>query len=370
MQIEIEVPRPLLLLTLLLGGGALLFWQPWQSTIASVPLRASLIADSNTSAQSAPAEAANSTNMSQAQVTPAATPAIPPMPYGYPYPMPMWAPPMYYGMPTAQYGMPTGMPSAFNVAYGQSVSSTTVESEEERLQKEEAMKKQLAEKSIRDSREAILRESLASLEAESKKGPMTPEQQTNFNQATRQLTALLQDKQLAEATLLRYYQQEVDADADALRQSAAINATSDSVINLQYPITPIHGISAYFHDEAYKARFGRDHGAVDLPIEVDTPVLAAAEGIVTKVVDNGYGFNYITITHPNGLITLYGHLHHEEAQVGQRVAAGQEIGKSGGLPGDKGSGQSTGPHVHFAVYKNGEAVDPLDYLPPVSAFVK
>ena len=72
--------------------------------------------------------------------------------------------------------------------------------------------------------------------------------------------------------------------------------------------------------------------------------------------DAGYNANYgnyIILTHGDGYQTLYGHLSAFSIKRGQSVSQGQVIGKSGS------SGYSTGPHLHFGVYKKGVAVDPL-----------
>ena len=80
------------------------------------------------------------------------------------------------------------------------------------------------------------------------------------------------------------------------------------------------------------------------------------------VVDHGLGYNYITIDH-GGFATVYGHVSEFNVRPGQRVQAGDKIGKTGGMPGLRGGGSSTGPHLHFGVYVKGVPVDPLKYLP-------
>ncbi len=92
-------------------------------------------------------------------------------------------------------------------------------------------------------------------------------------------------------------------------------------------------------------------------------VVAAADGKVIKVVEkyreytpaNGYGA-YVIIDHGGGIQTLYAHSSKVEVKVGQTVKAGQEIMKAGT------SGNSTGPHLHFEVRKNGVCVNPKDWI--------
>ncbi|MBV9101572.1 MAG: M23 family metallopeptidase [Candidatus Dormibacteraeota bacterium] len=69
----------------------------------------------------------------------------------------------------------------------------------------------------------------------------------------------------------------------------------------------------------------------------------------------GYG-NYVVIRHPNGALTLYGHLNRILVAAGQIVSQGQVIGLLGS------TGWSTGPHVHFEIRINGIFVDPAPYL--------
>jgi murein DD-endopeptidase MepM/ murein hydrolase activator NlpD len=70
---------------------------------------------------------------------------------------------------------------------------------------------------------------------------------------------------------------------------------------------------------------------------------------------SGYG-NIVEVRHANGLETRYAHNHRNLAKEGDLVRKGQVIAKLGS------TGRSTGPHVHFEVRRNGEAVNPMRYL--------
>ena len=141
-------------------------------------------------------------------------------------------------------------------------------------------------------------------------------------------------------------------------------AMSDSNSELQWPVKPSRGISAYFHDSNYKARFGVGHQAIDIPTYQNTQIVAPKEGFVYKTKDNGLGYSYIILSHKNKLMTVYGHVASIQVKEGQFVRAGDIIGLTGGMPGTKGAGyMTTGPHLHFEVIKNGTHVDPLDYMP-------
>jgi murein DD-endopeptidase MepM/ murein hydrolase activator NlpD len=99
------------------------------------------------------------------------------------------------------------------------------------------------------------------------------------------------------------------------------------------------------------------NGGIDYAMPERTPILAAADGLVRRMerLNAGYG-NVLRIEHGDGeLETLYAHLSYM-VSVGQAVTAGQMIGRSGN------TGNSTGPHLHFELRKDGKAVDPQPYL--------
>lgn len=138
---------------------------------------------------------------------------------------------------------------------------------------------------------------------------------------------------------------------------------SDGGALFAWPVKPSRGISAYFHDSAYRARFGVGHQAIDIPTYQSSKIFAPKDGFVYKIKDNGMGYSYIILSHRNSLMTLYGHVSSILVQEGQFVRSGDVIGLSGGMIGAKGSGyMTTGPHLHFEVIRNGKHVDPLDYL--------
>jgi murein DD-endopeptidase MepM/ murein hydrolase activator NlpD len=103
-------------------------------------------------------------------------------------------------------------------------------------------------------------------------------------------------------------------------------------------------------------RWGRMHEGVDIAVGQGTAVQAAGAGTVIYAGWlGGYG-NLAVVDHGNGLSTAYAHNSSLVSAVGQSVAAGEVIAYSGS------TGHSTGPHVHFEVRLNGDAVDPLGYL--------
>ncbi|MBI4995031.1 peptidoglycan DD-metalloendopeptidase family protein [Candidatus Peregrinibacteria bacterium] len=133
---------------------------------------------------------------------------------------------------------------------------------------------------------------------------------------------------------------------------------------LSWPVSPALGLTAYFRDPAYQKALGIPHNAIDIRLAQESRVRSAANGIVSKVADNGFSYSYVIISHPDKIITLYGHLSEIFVTEGEIVRQGQTIGLSGGIPGTRGAGWlTTGAHLHFEVLQNFTYADPLDYLP-------
>jgi murein DD-endopeptidase MepM/ murein hydrolase activator NlpD len=100
----------------------------------------------------------------------------------------------------------------------------------------------------------------------------------------------------------------------------------------------------------------RHHAAIDLAAPQGTVVWAAMDGKVSALGYNATYGNYIILSHAGGFQTMYAHLHSISVKKGDTVSQGKQIGTVGN------TGYSTGSHLHFAVYKNSTAVNPLDYL--------
>ncbi|NCP58655.1 peptidoglycan DD-metalloendopeptidase family protein, partial [Candidatus Wolfebacteria bacterium] len=116
---------------------------------------------------------------------------------------------------------------------------------------------------------------------------------------------------------------------------------------LAYPVTDHYVTQEYGYTDSakllYKTKF---HNGIDFKASLGTPILAAEDGEVMAVGDNGrvqYG-KFILIKHNNNLATLYAHLSRQIVQKGSVIKRGQVIGYSGN------TGYSTGPHLHFGVY--------------------
>jgi len=100
----------------------------------------------------------------------------------------------------------------------------------------------------------------------------------------------------------------------------------------------------------------RHHSAVDLAAPQGTLVATARDGQVSAIgFDRTLG-NFVIISHSGGFQTLYAHLHTVTVKKGDTVKQGGRIGTVGS------TGYSTGPHLHFAVFRNNRAVNPLDFI--------
>lgn len=131
-------------------------------------------------------------------------------------------------------------------------------------------------------------------------------------------------------------------------------------------VWPVSGRkTAGFRDASYKSYFGIPHNGQDIAVPQNTPVGAAADGVVFLARDGGAkGFSYILIGHRDGYATLYGHMSQFSVQAGQEVKRGQVIGLSGGTPGTHGAGpMTTGAHLHFEMIRNGVHINPSEVMP-------
>ena len=103
------------------------------------------------------------------------------------------------------------------------------------------------------------------------------------------------------------------------------------------------------------------HKGQDIAAPWGTRVIATADGVVTEAGwQRGYGW-VVYIDHGNGISTRYGHLSRIDVTVGQTIKRGDQLGLVGS------TGRSTGPHLHYEVRINGQAINPIPYLPTITA---
>lgn len=131
------------------------------------------------------------------------------------------------------------------------------------------------------------------------------------------------------------------------------NKPGDSAGNFVWPLPYTKVITTRFEE-----RWGDFHGAIDISNGSvnGKPIIASDGGTVVEARwHNSYG-NYVLIDHGNGFKTRYAHCSKLLVKEGQQVAQGQHIANVGN------TGYSYGAHLHFEIIRNGQLVDPLDYV--------
>jgi murein DD-endopeptidase MepM/ murein hydrolase activator NlpD len=127
-----------------------------------------------------------------------------------------------------------------------------------------------------------------------------------------------------------------------LPNSSPINAAYNSS-SYGWRIDPFTGEKAF-------------HEGLDFTANIGTPIRAAADGIVSEAEHTPDYGNIVKIEHGSGLETRYAHASKILVYVGERVLKGQVVAEVGS------TGRSTGPHLHYEIRLNGEALDPRNYL--------
>jgi len=121
-------------------------------------------------------------------------------------------------------------------------------------------------------------------------------------------------------------------------------------------VSTIFGVQRYYNGEFAENYY---HRGVDYAAPTGSPVIAPAAGIISLVGKEANGFelhgNTIGLDHGQGILSIFIHLHTINVQEGEMVEAGQVIGTVGS------TGTSTGPHLHWGLYVNGVAVDPVPW---------
>lgn len=136
------------------------------------------------------------------------------------------------------------------------------------------------------------------------------------------------------------------------RQEAISNSSSGDYV---YPASGY--ISSYYGNRSDPFT-GESvwHTGIDIANSIGTPILAMDSGVIEEAFWNGGYGNMVLINHGNGIKSRYGHLDSYKVSVGDYVEKGQVIGLMGT------TGYSTGSHLHFETYRNGERVNPLSFF--------
>ncbi len=121
---------------------------------------------------------------------------------------------------------------------------------------------------------------------------------------------------------------------------------------------PVNGNISSNFGKRENPRSGEDdfHTGIDISTNPGNPVRATADGIVSFSGWNGGSGNLVVLEHGQGFSTFYAHNRTNAVKVGQKIKRGDIIGHVGS------TGFSTGPHVHYEIWKNSKPVDPITFM--------
>jgi murein DD-endopeptidase MepM/ murein hydrolase activator NlpD len=150
------------------------------------------------------------------------------------------------------------------------------------------------------------------------------------------------------------FSEKINAGTSLFIPGARLSRTDLQEINGDLFIWPVRGYitSPYGYRPSPFTRERQFHAGLDIGAPQGTPIRAGMAGRVSSVGYDGVSGNYVVITHHSGYRTLYAHLSVVRTRTGAYVRSGDIIGDVGS------TGLSTGPHLHFTVYKNGVTVNP------------
>ncbi|QQS20566.1 MAG: peptidoglycan DD-metalloendopeptidase family protein [Candidatus Moraniibacteriota bacterium] len=187
---------------------------------------------------------------------------------------------------------------------------------------------------------------------------MSLEQQNAYLETTKRKKELLaaaadaeQKKYGAIISDLEKQRKEIESEIEELDAARAGKINLKSIPQfkggvLGYPVSAPKKSQSY--GKTSFTRWYTFHNGVDFSGSIGTPILAAEDGTIIAMGDEGkyaYG-KWMAVRHENGLTTLYGHLSKYLAKKGEKVSRGEKIGLMGN------TGYSTGPHVHFSVFSS------------------
>jgi len=123
-------------------------------------------------------------------------------------------------------------------------------------------------------------------------------------------------------------------------------------------ISPVFGrVSSHFGYRYSPIHDTREfHDGVDIAIPIGTALVAPRYGYVIAAGYSASFGRFLRIAHGDGYETFFAHLNDIPLVVGDRVEQGERVAYSGN------TGWSTAPHLHFSIFRNGQSVDPLEYV--------
>lgn len=132
----------------------------------------------------------------------------------------------------------------------------------------------------------------------------------------------------------------------------------ESELGLSESVTPVMGVlTSGFGMREHPIEGGEDmHRGIDLAAATGEEILAFSGGTVDYIGESEESGLYLQISHSDSVSTFYAHCSELCVQTGDQVSTGQVVAKVGS------TGQSTGSHLHFALKRDGEHVDPTEYV--------
>jgi len=172
---------------------------------------------------------------------------------------------------------------------------------------------------------------------------------------------------LIDDTTLKALRKQLASDAATSRQLAADGATVALSTSWRLPLlgedTQDFGPTPYYFEPAMTYRgvyYPHFHDGIDIAVPWGTPVLAPARGVVVFAGTMSDGAVVVVIAHDAGLVSMYAHLDDRvfpvPVKAGDAIQAGERIGNVGL------TGITTGTHLHWSVWRDGELIDPLSMI--------
>jgi murein DD-endopeptidase MepM/ murein hydrolase activator NlpD len=160
-------------------------------------------------------------------------------------------------------------------------------------------------------------------------------------------------------TVNELFSEQVNAGSSVFIPGARLEWMDLQEINGDLFIWPVRGYitSRYgYRPDPFNGKVRQFHTGLDIGSPMGTAIKAAMAGRVSAVGSDNVLGNYVVLTHHSGYRTLYAHMSAVGVRTGAYVKTGERIGAVGS------TGHSTGPHLHFTVYKNGVTMNPLSLM--------
>jgi len=160
-------------------------------------------------------------------------------------------------------------------------------------------------------------------------------------------------------TINELFSDKITAGADLFIPGAKLEWYKLQEINGDLFIWPVRGpINSYYgwRRNPFNGSVTQYHTGIDIGGSTGTAVVAAMAGRVSVVGEDSVYGKYVIINHHSGYRTLYAHLNVIRTRTGANVVQGERIGDVGS------TGLSTGPHLHFTIYKDGVTINPISML--------